>query len=205
MENKLEELTRKLYDEGLEQGRAEADKLTEDARTKAAQTVAQAEEKAAHIVADAQRKAEDMKRNTATEMQLASRQAMAQLKEQMHGMIVAKTVSPAIHQAGIDPSFIKEMLLTVAKNWNGNSGEKVELEALLPATVKEQFGKSFESSIKELLNNGIEVGYSAKVKSGFKIGAKNGGYYIDFSDQDFEALVGEFLKEKMSRILYGQQ
>ena len=31
MENKLQQLTQKLYDEGLEKGRAEADKLVADA------------------------------------------------------------------------------------------------------------------------------------------------------------------------------
>ena len=32
MENKLEQLTRKLYDEGLEKGRAEADRVLAEAR-----------------------------------------------------------------------------------------------------------------------------------------------------------------------------
>jgi len=31
------------------------------------------------------------------------------------------------------------------------------------------------------------VGYSNEVKSGFKVGAKDGGYYISFSDADFDA------------------
>ena len=32
MENKLQQLTQKLYDEGLEKGRAEADRLVAEAR-----------------------------------------------------------------------------------------------------------------------------------------------------------------------------
>ena len=35
MENKLEQLTRKLYDEGLEKGRAEADRVLAEARKEA--------------------------------------------------------------------------------------------------------------------------------------------------------------------------
>ena len=42
MENKLQELTRKLYDEGLEKGRADADKLVADAKAEAARLVAEA-------------------------------------------------------------------------------------------------------------------------------------------------------------------
>ena len=36
MKNKLQELTKKLYDEGLEKGRAEADRLVGEAKNEAA-------------------------------------------------------------------------------------------------------------------------------------------------------------------------
>lgn len=39
MENKLQQLTQKLYDEGLEKGRAEADKLVADAKAEAQKIV----------------------------------------------------------------------------------------------------------------------------------------------------------------------
>ena len=55
---------------------------------------------------------------------------------------------------------------------------------------------------RELLAAGIEVGYSKEVKSGFKVGAKDGGYYISFSDADFDALLGEYLREKVSDMLF---
>ena len=66
MENKLQQLTQKLYDEGLEKGRAEADKLVADAKAQAAKIVAEAEAQAAAIVAKAEAKAEDVAKNTMT-------------------------------------------------------------------------------------------------------------------------------------------
>ena len=45
MENKLQQLTKKLYDEGLEKGRAEADKLVADAKAEARKIVAEADRK----------------------------------------------------------------------------------------------------------------------------------------------------------------
>jgi V/A-type H+-transporting ATPase subunit E len=53
-----------------------------------------------------------------------------------------------------------------------------------------------------LLSAGIEVGYSAEVKSGFKVGQKEGGYYISFTDEDFDALMKEYLREKVAELLY---
>ena len=50
MENKLQELTQKLYDEGLEKGRAEAGKLISDARAEAQKILAEAQAQADGIV-----------------------------------------------------------------------------------------------------------------------------------------------------------
>ena len=77
MENKLQELTRKLYDEGLEKGRAEADKLVADARREAEKIVSDARSEAAEIVSRARAEAEDAGKNILTEVALAGRQAVA--------------------------------------------------------------------------------------------------------------------------------
>ena len=195
MENKLQELTKKLYDEGLEKGRAEADRLVAEAKKEAAKIVAEARAQAEDIVKKAQVKAEDVEKNTMTEISLAGKQAAAKIKAEIASMIVARATAAGVKDAALDPAFIKEMLLSVARNWNGAEAGKVELKALLPEAG---FGKSAQ----ELLAAGIEVGYSKEVKSGFKVGAKDGGYYISFSDADFDALLGEYLREKVSDMLF---
>ena len=53
-----------------------------------------------------------------------------------------------------------------------------------------------------MLAAGVEVGYSKEVKSGFKVGAKNGGYYIAFTDESFAALMEQYLREKVSQMLF---
>ena len=90
----------------------------------------------------------------------------------------------------------------MARNWNGADAGKVELKALLPEAERTQLDAAFGKSAQELLAAGIEVGYSKEVKSGFKVGAKDGGYYISFSDADFDALLGEYLREKVSDMLF---
>ena len=202
MENKLQKLTEQLYEEGLSKGRSDADKLVADAQSKAKAIVAEAEAKAAAIVAEAQKSAEEFTKNTMTEISLAGRQAVAKLKSEINNMIVADTVSKAVSAATLDATFVKEMLLAVAKNWNGASTDIVSLAALLPADKQAELDKVFAAATKELLAAGVEVSYSKNVKSGFKIGAKDGGYYISFADEDFDALLGEYLRDKVSTLLY---
>ena len=202
MENKLQKLTEQLYEEGLSKGRADAEKLVADAQTKAKAIVAEANAEAEAIVAAAQKQAEDLSKNTMTEISLAGRQAVAKLKSEINGMIVAETASKAVAEATLDAAFVKEMLLAVAKNWNGASTDKVNLSALLPADKQATLDSAFAAATKELLAAGVEIAYSKGVKSGFKIGPKEGGYYISFADEDFDALLGEYLREKVSTLLY---
>ncbi|MDE6069840.1 MAG: hypothetical protein K2F92_03030 [Alistipes sp.] len=202
MENKLQELTRKLYDEGLEKGRAEADRLVAEARAEADKIVADANAQADEILRRAQAKAEDTEKNTLTEIALAGKQAVARIKSEIAELIVAEAAGAGVKEAALDPAFIKEMLLAVARNWNGADAGKVELKALLPEGERAKLDAAFEQNAKELLAAGIEVGYSKEVKTGFKVGAKEGGYYISFSDADIEALLGEYLREKVSSMLF---
>ena len=201
MENKLKELTDRLYGEGLEKGRLEADRLVAEAKEKAAAILAEANAEAEQIVKKAEAKAADTEKNSMTEIQLAGRQAVAKIKNELAGVIIAKSSSEAVKAATVDAEFVKKMLLEVAKNWSGNA-EQVSLKALLPAALEAEFSKVFEASAKELLAAGVEVGYSKEVKSGFKVGAKDGGYYISFTDESFEALLDEYLREKVSQLLF---
>ena len=137
-----------------------------------------------------------------TEISLAGRQAVAALKAEINNMVVAKTASKAVAEATLDAAFVKDMLLAVAKNWNGSSTDVVSLSALLPEDKKAALEGAFEGAAKEMLSAGVEVAYGKGVKSGFKIGPKDGGYYISFADEDFDALLGEFLRDKVSKLLY---
>lgn len=204
MENKLQELTNKLYEEGLSKGRNDADRLIADAEAKAKKIVADAEEKAQEIAKNAAKSADEYKKNAMTELALASKQAVSALKDSIANMIVAKTSSEAVKAANAEPKFVKEMLLAVATNWNGAESGKVTLSALLPADWQTKFEKEFSADAQALLSKGVEVGFSDKVKNGFKIGEKDGGYYISFTDADFDALLGEFLKDKVAKILYAE-
>lgn len=200
MSNKLQELTNKLFQEGLEKGRAEADNLVAKAKSEAQKIVADAEALAAKIVAEAEDKAQDIEKNAMTEISLAGKQAVAKIKAEIENLIVAKSTSEGIKSANMDATFIKDMLLAVAKNWS--NGDKVELTALLPEAKKAELGKGIEAAAKTLLAQGVEVGFSADVKSGFKVGEKQGGYYISFSDESFEALLSTYLRDKVAQLLF---
>ena len=202
MENKkLQELTQKLYNEGLEKGRSEADRLVADAKEEAARILADAKAEAEVIAKAAEARAEDIAKNAMTEIALAGRQAVSKIKSEIAEAIILKTTGEAVKVATADAAFVKDMLLAVANNWNASTTD-VSLKALLPEEKRAELDAAMQQGAAELLKAGVEVGYSKDVKSGFKVGEKNGGYYISFTDESFDALFKEYLREKVANMLY---
>lgn len=199
--NKLQELTQKLYNEGLEKGRTEADRLVAEAKQEAAKIIADAKAEAEAVTKAAEVRAEDIAKNAMTEISLAGRQAVSKVKSELAEAIVAKATSDAVKAATIDSTFVKDMLLAVAKNWSAATTD-VSLVALLPEDKRKELDAAMQKSADELMKAGIEVGYSKEVKSGFKVGEKSGGYYISFTDESFDALLKEYLREKVANMLY---
>ncbi len=199
--NKLQELTQKLYNDGLEKGRSEAERLVADAKQQAAKILADAKAEADAVAKAAELRAEDIAKNAMTEIELAGRQAVSKIKTELVEAIVAKTTGEAVKAAVVDAAFIKDMLLAVAKNWNSASAD-VSLKALLAEDKRAELDAAMKSATEELLKAGVEVGYTKDVKSGFKVGERGGSYYISFTDESFDALFKEYLREKVSNMLY---
>ena len=151
----------------LAEQRAEADKLVAAATAEARKLVAAARAEAEEIVKKAEAKAEDGSKNTMTEISLAGKQAVGRIKSEIASLLIAKATARGVKEAVVDPAFIKEMLVAVAKNWNGSDSGKVELQALLPEGERKKLDAAGEESAKELLAAGVEVGWSKEVKTGF--------------------------------------
>ena len=199
--NKLQELTQKLYNDGLEKGRSEAERLVAEAKEAAAKIIADAEAEAAAIAKAAQDRAEDVAKNAMTEITLAGRQALSKIKSELAEAVIMKSTGEAVKGAIMDVAFVKDMLLAVANNWNAQTVD-VSLVALLSEEKRAELDAVMQKSAAELAKAGIEVGYSKDVKSGFKLGETNGGYYISFTDESFDALLKEYLREKVSNMLF---
>ena len=199
--NKLQELTQKLYNDGLERGRAEAERLVAEAKESAAQIIADAKAEAEAIAKAAEDRAEDVAKNAMTEIALAGRQAMTKIKAELAEAVIMKTTGAAVKSATMDAAFVKDMLLAMANNWTSSTVD-VSLKALLPEEKRAELDKVMQVSVAELAKAGIEVGYTKDIKTGFKLGEKNGGYYIAFTDESFDALLKEYLREKVSNLLF---
>jgi V/A-type H+-transporting ATPase subunit E len=202
--DKLQKLTQKLYEEGLSKGRSDADDLVAKAKAEAAAIVNEAKVKAEAIVAEARRAAGEMQKNTETEVALASRQTIAALKEQIQHLVTAKELTPRVKDAVDDKAFLQNMILLTVKNWEGNGQTRTGLEVMLPQNAKEELLGGLRAMLENALDDGVVVTTGERVKSGFRVAPKDGGYYISFTDEDFDALFQEYLRPKVAELLFGK-
>lgn len=202
MQKKLQELTEKIYREGVEKANQEAEKIVSDAKRQAEELLSKSQEKADSIVENANKEAEDLKKNSLNELQLAARQAISDVKQQVVSLIQAKTIEPETKAAFKEADFTKNIIQTIVANWDPASGDNVELQVLLPEAEKSKFEAYFKGKASQVLTKGVEIDFSDRIKGGFKIGPKDGGYLISFSDEDFDNFFKTYMRPRLIQMLF---
>lgn len=196
MENKLQQLTEKLYNEGLSKGQQKGEEVLEQAQTQAHHIIAEAKAQADKIIEQAQSAAAELKTNTENEVRLASSQAVSALRQQIEKLIVAQVVTPNVSSAWKDGKFIKELILNAVKAFNPTAEQGVKL------VVPEAFMVDVKAVVAEQFKTGVTVVTDARVKVPFRIAPENGGYYISFTDADFDMLFKAYVRPRVAEFLY---
>lgn len=202
MQTKLQELTEKIYQEGITKANEEAEKIIAGAKKEALDLVTKAKKEAEELKVKATKEAEELRTNSLNELQLSARQALSDLKQKVVGLVETKTIKPEAKAAFKEPGFLAEIIKTIVGNWNPQSGEAVNLQAILPESRQKDLEAFFKSKTAELLEKNLEVSFSDKIKGGFKIGPKDGGYLVSFSDEDFEHFFQAYMRPKLIELLF---
>ena len=201
MHNKLQELTDKLYNEGLSKGKQEGEEILAKAKIQAEETVAKAKAEADAIVAAARKEAEDLKTKVQGDLKMAAGQSIAATKKDIETLIVTKMTAEETAKSLTSAEFVKEVILAVAKGFN--TEESVDLEVILPEKLKAELEPFVAGELAKALKGGVEASFTKKIAGGFTIGPKDGGYFISFTEETFNALISEYLRPATKKILFG--
>jgi V/A-type H+-transporting ATPase subunit E len=205
MQNKLQELTDKLYNEGLSKGKKEAEDLKAAAVKESDRIIADARKEAEKIVADARKEAEELRTRVENDIRMASSQTISSVRQRIENIIISKAVSADVKKSLEDPELIRSLLTTVAGAFNAADAVPAGLEAVLPVSMQESLKAWFGKNATEAMNKGIDVTFSKQIQGGFRIGPKDGGYMISFAEGDFENILTEYLRPTARKLLFGQE
>ena len=201
MQNKLQELTDKLYNEGLSKGKQEGEEILAKAKVQAEEIVAKAKAEAAAIVAAANKDAEDLKTKVQGDLKMAAAQSVAATKKDIETLVVTKMTETEVKKALSSADFVKEVILAVAKGFT--TEDAADLELVLPESLKKELEPFVTSELGKVLRGGVEASFTKKIAGGFTIGPKDGGYFISFTEETFNALISEYLRPATKKILFG--
>ena len=201
MSNKLQELTDRLYNEGLSKGKEEGEILLFKARKEADEIIANARKQAEDIVTEAENRAAQLKEKAESDIKMASEQALMATKKDIENLLVNALCAEETEKVLSEEKFLKEIILAVAQKFSTQQSEDISL--VLPASLKSMLEPWVSTELKKALKKEISVDFSKKIKGGFSIGPQNGSWDISMSDESFKALISEYLRPVTKKLLFG--
>ena len=203
MQDKLQELTDRLYNEGLSKGKQEGEELIQKAHADADAIVAQAKAEAERIIAQANKEAEELKTKVTADVKMAATQSIAVTKQEIEQMVVTKTATEGVKANMGNAEFVKELIMNVVKAFNPQNASPVALDLILPESLKAQVEPFIQNEIANQFKGEIKVDYSKKMNGGFKVAPRDGGYVLQFTDDEFTQLIANYMRPATKKILFG--
>ena len=200
MQTKLQELTDKIYNEGVQKAKNEAEVIIQKAQEEAAAIKQQAEADANQTLQEAQKKADELRRNMDAEMKLAATQSMSALKQEIMSVVTLQVVEPAIKEVFSDKKYLQDLIVKVVQGWTQTGN--FDLNIVLPQADRVELEAFIANNLAAELNKGLAVEFDSKLKAGFKVGPKDGSYVVSLSDKDFENFFKAYLRPKTSSLLF---
>jgi len=201
MESKLQELTSKIYQEGVERAKHEGKEIVDKAREEADTLLSAARSEAERITNTAKQESEQLRQRVLSEVKLSGGQAVAALKQEITNLVSHAAFATATKDAFNDVQYVQGLIKDIIGQWNpGKTGQDISL--ILPEKTKVEMQKFLGAKAQELLTQGVAITFDNRFENGFKIGPKDNSFVLSFSDKEFTLLFQSYLKARTREILF---
>lgn len=194
--DKIQELTSKLYSEGVEKGKGEAERIVAEANSQKNKILDEANAEARNIISTAKKEAAELKNNTEAELKLYASQSAEALKTEITNLITDKVATSSVKTAVEDKSFMQNLILELIQNWSKNESLTIGVES------KEELESFISSNAKGLLDKGLKIESVNDIKTGFELTPEDGSYKVKFGEEEFIEYFKEFLRPQIQRLLF---
>ena len=196
MENKIQELTDRIYREGVEKGNEEAKKLVEKAQDEANQLVETARKEADAIVAAARKSADELVDNTKSELKLSAGQALNALKSEIATVVTDKLVSADVKAFASNKEYLQAFIVALASKWSA------EEPIVISTADAEGLKKYFAAKAKQLLDGSVKIEQVNGLKTLFTVSPADGSYKVSFGEEEFMSYFKDFLRPQLVEMLF---
>lgn len=204
MQNKLQELTDKIYQEGIARGKEEAETIVAGARAESEKIRKKAEEAAAAIISKAERDADELRKNTLSEIRISFRHASNALKQDLETMISKKVIDDPVSETFSDSSFVARLIEITAGKFTPEKDDQ-GIDVYIPEGMNSEIEKYFRKKTASVLSSGLSLHPVKVMKNGFEISPAGKDYKISVTEDDFSAFLKEFMRPGLLDLLFEKE
>jgi V/A-type H+-transporting ATPase subunit E len=194
--DKIQELTTKLYAEGVEKGKEEADRMIAEANVVKQQILDEAHARAAEILATAEKEHAALKNHTEAELKLYAARSSEALKTEIINLVTDRLATMNVKAATEDKMFMQQLIVELVQNWAKDEKLSIGVE-----NAKE-LETYIASNVRSLLDKGLTIESVNNVKTGFTISPEDRSYKVRFGEEEFIAYFREFLRPQIQKLLF---
>jgi V/A-type H+-transporting ATPase subunit E len=200
MSDQLQDLLKRVYDEGVAKANAEAETILNEANAKATEIINKAKLEADEKIKLAEKDSADIKKNTDSDLQMAANHSLSAVKQKITELILTETLNAKLSGVFSDVDFIKKLITDTLTAWKANAGSG---SIVISEAMKPLLDEYYIRSIKDIFDGKLNVNFSPVMKQGFQISPADGTYKLSFSDEDFANLFKTYLRPRTKEILFG--
>ena len=195
MEVKLENLIKKIKEEGVGAAEKKAAEILEKARQEADDMLVKARKDAEKIREDAEKEGKKLLENAETSIRQSARDTVLSLKKQLNKLF-DRLLKQKIDE-NLDEELLRDMILKLMDSWA--KGKDVSVS--VGKTDADKLTSLIMKELKTEAKKGIDVKLDKKVSFGFRIGLKGEDLTYDFTDDALLESLRFFLNPKLSELL----
>ena len=198
MDVQLQELIDKIRKDGVASATTSAQNIIAEAEKKAASIISEAEEKADGIIKNAKVETARMEKASEDAITQAGRNLIISFRDGINKELSA-LVGNGIAKA-YDKDMLKKLIPETVKAWVATPDTK-DLTVLLSSKDLKALESGLKTALKSHISKGLELKADDSLSSGFRIGAKDGSAFYDFSAESVAELFSSYLNPKTTQLM----
>jgi len=197
MDNTLERLVDRIYQEGVNKAEGKAAEILAKAEEQARERLKAAEQEAARITARANSEAAQISQNMQSELRLAAARTLSDLKRTISTLLAERVIKQPLQGAFADENFVRELVTGLTAHAGDReiviSGSEPAIESL-----KQKLVNAMQSKLPAFAIQSRGKG------QGFSVAVKGDGFEIQFDEAAVWDFLGPHLRES-SRMLFSTE
>ena len=196
MDSKIQALTDKLYQEGVEKGEAKAAEIVAQAQAQAQEITDAAEAQAQKTLDNATRQIAERRKNNEAELKMYAAQAIQAVRTEIANLVTTSVVKQEVEATLGDKTLLYDFIVKIAQQWITN-GDLV-IETAQAQALEAHFAKK----TKELLGKGVTIEQVGGKATSFVLRPTDGSYKVTFGNEEFENYFKELLRPALVKLLF---